>query len=234
MKLSPLHEALIFIEDKVVVQLSDLQFMDKPVLRGILGKMEAMKLIKKTEPGIFKISVAGQNLLNKYLDNLHKGTLHWSGKWTIASFSIPESNRPLRDKFRRTIESKGMRMILGGLWITPLELKNEIADYAKEIGIFSNVFICETNEITTGVTQEDLLSLWGFVKSKQEIYDFIEEADSFLKQKEKTPFAVKKMIFKYALILDRQPKVPIELFPADWPQFRANIVYKKIRRTLNP
>jgi len=64
MKLSPLYEALIFIEDQKKSSLSDLSFLPNAVLRGILGKMEAMKLIEKMEVSFFKISPNGQALLN--------------------------------------------------------------------------------------------------------------------------------------------------------------------------
>jgi len=232
MQLTPLYEALIYIEDKGTVSLPDLEFLTKPVLRGILGKMEAMRLIEKINSEDLKISPKGQNLLNQYLDNLHKGTIHWDGKWRIVSFSVPETKRPLRDRYRREIESLGLKMILTGLWLTPMPSKTYLEDIAKRLGIYQNVFICETSEISTGITQEELLLIWDFEKSKNEIYHFLEEADIFLKTKHKTSFEIKKMIFKYALILENQPKVPIELFPKDWPQFRANLAYRKIRRLL--
>ena len=60
----------------------------------------------------------------------------------------------------------------------------------------------------------------------------LDNIELFLKNRDASSFEVKKIIFKYALILGNQPKVPIELFPKDWPEFRANLVYKKIRRLI--
>jgi len=233
MKLTPLYEALIFIEDKGQTTVNDLKFLKPSVLRGILGKMEAMKLIDRLSSEDFRISHNGQELLNKYLDNLHESTLHFDGKWRVACFSIPETKRSLRDKLRRELDSIGFKMILTGLWISPLDLRKELEDYAKKIGVHKNVFICETDKISTGISQEELLALWGFEDSREEIYEFIKESEDFLKIRSRSSFETKKMIFKYALILNNQPKVPIELFPKDWPQFRANLVYKKIRRLLS-
>jgi phenylacetic acid degradation operon negative regulatory protein len=232
MKLSPLYEALIFIEDQKKSSLSDLSFLPNAVLRGILGKMEAMKLIEKMEVSFFKISPNGQALLNKYLDNLHKSTLHWDGYWRLVCFSVPETNRPARDKFRRELESMGLRMILTGLWMTPLDLEEEIKNKAIQMGIFSNVLIFKTNEIISGLSVNEFAKLWNFEKSKEEIYKYIEDAEKYLVQPDKKNFETKKMIFRYALILENQPKLPIELFPKDWPQFRASLIYKKVRRSL--
>jgi len=232
MKLTALYEALIFIEDKKEVTLDDLNFLDKPVLRGILGKMEAMKLVEKHDPSKFRISKKGQALLNQYLDNLHMSTSHWDGKWRAVCFSMPEQMRPLRDKFRRELEFMGLKMILTGLWITPLDLASKIEEKAKEIGIFKKVLIIETDNLRSGISKEELQDLWGFEKSKEEIYEYIEDAQKYISSEDKSSFGLKKMIFRYALILENQPKVPIELFPKDWPQFRANLIYKKIRRQL--
>jgi phenylacetic acid degradation operon negative regulatory protein len=232
MKLSPLYQALIFIEDKKEASLADLSFLSKPVLRGILGKMEAMKLIEKMPTDNFRISSKGQALLNRFLDNLHTSTLHFDGYWRLVCFSIPELQRPIRDRFRRDLEAMGLKMALTGLWLTPLELEGVIEKRARELNIFDKVIISKTNQLISGLDATRLISLWDFDSSKQEIYDYIEDAEKFLKLSNKTSYEAKKMIFRYALILENQPKLPIELFPKDWPQFRANLIYKKVRRSL--
>ena len=232
MQLTPLYELLILIEDKREVTLDDLKVFNPAILRGILGKMEAMKLVSKTENATFRISEKGQDLLNSILDNLHEGTLHWDNKWRFISFSIPESKRPLRDKFRRQIESVGLKMILTGLWITPLNIADILEAEARKIGISKNIVIIESEKIITGITQQELKALWNFESSKEEIYKFIRQADEFLNQQNISSYEIKKMIFRYAMILNNQPKLPIELFPSDWPQFRANLIYKKIKRLL--
>ncbi len=231
MEITPLFELLIYIEDRGAVKVSELDMFSPAVLRGILGKMEAMKLIDR-DGDSFKISKKGQQTLNSVLDYLHKSTLHWDGKWRFVSFSVPESNRSVRDKFRRTLDNMGIKMILNGLWVTPLDLKSEIIKAAKELGIFDSLLVIESSQILTGLSQEQFQRLWNFEKSRNQIYDFLRMSDEFLKQKNQDGFEIKKMIFRYALILANQPKIPIEQFPADWPQFRANLAYKKIRRLL--
>ena len=228
-----MYELLILIEDKKAVALSEMMSFNPAILRGILGKMEAMKLVEKNSQDKYIISNQGQDLLNSILDYLHESTLHWDGKWRLISFSIPESKRPLRDKFRRQIEGIGLKMILTGLWITPLDISKQIEIEAKKLGIFKNLIIVESEKISTGISQDELQSLWNFEKSKNEIYSYINLAEKFLKEGSKSSYEIKKMIFKYAMILNNQPKLPIELFPKDWPQFRANLIYKKIRRSLS-
>ncbi|MFH1855528.1 MAG: hypothetical protein ABH810_03955 [bacterium] len=231
MQLSPLYQLLIFIEDRKEASLDDLKFLSPAVLRGILGKMEAMKLVEKSN-SVIKISKEGQNLLNNTLDYLHEKTIHWDGKWRFVSFSIPEPKRSLRDKLRRFLEEKGAKMVFNGLWISPLDISSGLTIFSKKSGIFKKILIIESNEISTGITKEELQTLWNFDSSKQDIYQFINKAEIFLKQRIRDSFEVKKIIFEYALILKSQPKLPIELFPSDWPQFRAGISYRKVKRLL--
>lgn len=232
MNISPLYELLIFIENSKEADYQDLKIFSPAILRGVLGKMEAMKLIEKSVQSKFRVSKEGQRTLNLVLDSLHESTRHWDSKWRFVSFSIPESQRSLRDKFRRFLDQLGVKMIMTGLWITPLDQKTIIEKEAKKLEILKNLIIIESENIITGISSEELKNLWDFDKSKMEIYDFIDESEKYLKSKEKSAFETKKLIFKYALILSNQPKLPIELFPADWPQFRANLAYKKIRRLL--
>ncbi len=231
MRITPLYELLIFIEDRKSVGYNEMSFFNPAVLRGILGKMEAMKLVEKNLDK-YSISKKGQAALNEILDNLHQSTLHWDNKWRFISFSIPESKRSLRDKFRRYLESRGVRMIMSGLWITPLDIKKDIIEEAKKANIYECLIIVESDSISSGLSKESFQKLWNFDSSKREIYNFIDSAERYIKDKDKTSYDTKKIIFQYASILSNQPQLPIELFPADWPQFRANLTYKKIRRLL--
>ncbi len=236
-QITPLYELLIYLEDKKSIAPKDLEKWGKNVSRGILGKMEAMDLIvKENVTGEVKITLSkkGYLFLNSILDALHKSIVHWDSKWRIVWFSIPESRRPIRDKFRRTLESIGMRPVLGSLWISPLSVGGEVISCARKFGIYEKVIYIETDHVE-GLSQSQILSAWDFDKYKQYYEGFIEKADQFLSSKQEVDsrMYLKKLIFEYALILNNEPNLPIELFPNDWPKFRAQLMYKKIRRRLS-
>jgi len=231
MSISPLYEILVYIEDKGSAEIKELTFHGKNQIRGILGKMEAMKLVEKTE-GKYSLSRNGQSFLNSILDVLHQSTIHWDNKWRFVSFSISEKNRSRRDKFRRELEGLGLRPYLNSYWITPIDVKDKIMEKAGELDIKSDVLILETENIL-GKNNDDLLSAWDFEKSRSFFEEFSIESERLLSDTTRSPYDIKIMIFKYALILNSQPQLPIELMPKDWPQFRANLQYKKVRRLLS-
>lgn len=231
MELTPLYELLIFIEDRKKATTSDFSHWDAKIIRGILGKMEAMRLIEKDEKNVFFLSKNGQQFLNSILDSIHQPVIHWDGKWRTLAFSIPENQRSKRDKFRREIDGLGLKQFLNTFWITPIDLVSQINQIATKLEISDSIFISETEKIFNK-TNEDLLKSWDFDKYRAVYNAFIVEADEIIKSTGPNKYLLKKMIFKYAMILNNQPRLPIELMPKDWPQFRAHLQYKKIKRLL--
>jgi DNA-binding transcriptional regulator PaaX len=198
--------------------------------------MEAMGIVKKDSAtaGLsfqYSLSEKGQSFLNSILDALHKPVSHWDGKWRFVSFSSPEKQRSVRDKFRRYLESKGYCSIAGALWISPNDSSDEVEVYAARIGM-KNFFIVESDKIR-GPMQSDFVSGWNFGKSRKLFENFIDKSAAFLSSRDRSKRIAKEMILEYAFILNAQPDLPIELLPKDWPKFRANLQYIKIKRLIS-
>lgn len=230
-----MYEVLIYLEDEKSADWEKLKEWGAAVSRGVLGKMEAMGLVSKKETEnkhfVYSLSPNGYKLLNSTLDVLHKEVYHWDGRWRIVLFTISEKKRPQRDKFRRRLEALGLRPILNSAWITPMDNKQKIRDAAVQFGMSNQFILIETSEIF-GLTNNDILKTWDFTKYRSYFEDFIESSEKIIKDTGRSSFEIKRMIFEYALILNNEPQVPIELVPKDWPKFRANLQYKKLKRLI--
>lgn len=235
MKITPLYELLILIEDRGSVSLDEIQKWGEAISRGMLGKMEAMKLVEKRQDKDqirYSLSETGHRFLNSILDVLHQPTVHWDREWRLIWFSIPEKQRSKRDKFRRILEGLGLRPVLNSLWITPLDKTEEILKSVRKLDVLQNVIMVESDQVI-GITQEQIVSSWDFKKVKNLFLEFIEKSENLLSEKPiVSNFEIKQMIFEYALILNNEPALPIELLPRDWPKFRAHLQYKKLRRII--
>ncbi|MDH4358555.1 MAG: hypothetical protein OEV37_01225 [Candidatus Berkelbacteria bacterium] len=229
MKLSPLYELLVILEEKGSVSLRDFKLWPSGTFRGTVGKMESMGLIvKKNIDGLvfFSLSEKGFSYLNRILDVIHNGVSHWDGKWRFVSFSIPEKKRFIRDKFRRYLESIGLKPYLNSLWVSPKDCKSNISKIAERLGVKNYlILICEQTELN-----QELIKIWDFEKFRKMYEEFIDESENVITLKDK--LEAKKMILNYAFILNSEPNLPIELMPNDWPRFRANMQYKKLRRII--
>lgn len=232
MDISPLYETLILIEHKGTVSKDSLFDHTSRSTRGVIGKMEAMSLIKKSDDGDISLSKKGHRYLNRILGNLHDSIIKWDGQWTIVSFGIPEKKRSVRDKFRRFIENIGMKPLFSSLWISPLELSSVILEYVRANGISENVLIVRSNKLS-GISVRTAINLWKFDKHRADLERFISESRLPFKEGSDRMLEVKKRIFSFALILDSQPKIPFEFLPKDWPYLRARMAYKRLKAMLS-
>jgi len=167
--------------------------------------------------------------LNSILDAIHTPISHWDGKWRIVYFSTPENLRARRDKFRRDIEAAGFRPIIKGLWFSPIHSKSlyqRLVDINKMNGM--TLFI-ESGPITE-IDVTKVSSAWDFESHKKNFENFISKAEEFIATRDQDKIAAKELIFYYALIMNNKPQLPIEFLPNDWPEFRAKLMYKKLRR----
>lgn len=230
MNLSPLHQALVELENSSSLSKESFDDIFGSKARGVLGKMEAMGLIEK-DKNILKLSSKGKKYLNSILDQLHTPLQRWEGTWTVVSFSIPEKQRGIRDKFRRFIESLGMKPVFNSFWVSPFDRCLEILEYVKQNNIEDSVACLKTDKIN-GISREDILKSWNFENFRKKYEEFIAETESILKEK-KENIIYKKQILKFAILINDEPRVPLELLPKDWPRFRANLYYKKLRNRLS-
>jgi phenylacetic acid degradation operon negative regulatory protein len=236
LKLTPLYEILIHLEENGQIDGRTIKNWGEAVSRGVIGKMEAMNLVDKTsdEDGIaiYRLSEDGYKYLNNVLNSLHKPVSHWDKKWRIVWFSIPEKDRPLRDKFRRELESLGMRPVLNGVWMSPFAILDDVANIARGFSISSQILLTESDNID-GISSQDIVSNWDFSSTREMYENFILKAENLFLRKDLSRVELKTLILEYAMVVNREPRLPIELFPNDWPKFRATLLYKKAKRLIS-
>ena len=136
--LSPFYELLIMLEDRGSLALGEIKSIGVTTSRGVIGKMDAMKIIRReTTNGKtqYLLTDKGYDFLNSILDSIHKPTIHWDGKWRVVNFSLREKDRSKRDKFRRMLEEIGFRAVIGGMWLSPLDLTKEVEDITKKLNL---------------------------------------------------------------------------------------------------
>jgi phenylacetic acid degradation operon negative regulatory protein len=59
----------------------------------------------------------------------------WDGLWLLVAYSIPEVRRHLRDRLRTRLAWFGFGPLGNGLWISPHDVEERVAELAEELGI---------------------------------------------------------------------------------------------------
>lgn len=228
--LSPLYKFIVLLEERGKVDETELGFKSDKTNRGVIGKMDALKFIKRSESKI-SLSNEGYKFLNSILSSLHKSVEHFDGKWRVVYFSTPEVKRSSRDRFRRELEALGFRPIIKGLWFSPMPLLDEVRKAEKRCSMTSMVVMMETSEVSL-INEQSISRAWEFEESRKNFDEFIKLSEELLKEKSQDRVKIKQLIFYFALVLAREPNLPIELLPKDWPKYRAMLMYKRLKNLL--
>jgi phenylacetic acid degradation operon negative regulatory protein len=79
----------------------------------------------------------GRRLLLEGARRIHGagGEEPWDGLWYLVAYSIPESQRKLRDRLRLRLQWLGLGQLGNGLWISPREVRGALNELAGELKI---------------------------------------------------------------------------------------------------
>jgi len=72
----------------------------------------------------------------------------WDGSWFLITYSVPESRRRRRDSLRVKLLWLGCGMVTNGLWMTPHDVRREVAAIAAELGLARNVEVFRARHVS--------------------------------------------------------------------------------------
>ncbi len=229
------NEILIFVEHYGMVHVRDLTKWNKNSLRGALGKLEALRLLERTQDGSIKITDKGIKYIDEKLENLHVDTSEWTNEWQCVLFGVAESNRPLRDKLRRFLQSNNYANVFKTGWVKPVHSQDGATqDYINVLGLADNAIII--NFKPDDKMSASLVKNWPLQELKKQYLLFLKNAQNAIKTHKRDKhgaYQIKKTIFELADILDQEPKLPKKYMPEDWPRDKAYSLYKQLKTKLN-
>lgn len=104
--------------------------------RGLIeSKLDQNQIILKLT-AMGRGAVINHEILNK----------PWDGKWRIVIFDIPESHRRVRNLFRRNLKFWEFKIFQKSVWVTKLDVKNELKKLISDLGIEKWVAIIESDD----------------------------------------------------------------------------------------
>jgi phenylacetic acid degradation operon negative regulatory protein len=85
----------------------------------------------------YDLTPRGRKLLDDSADRIFHPTWNeaWNGQWYLLSYSIPEDVRHLRDRLRVRLAWLGFGSLGNGIWISPHDVDEHVAEMAEEMGI---------------------------------------------------------------------------------------------------
>jgi phenylacetic acid degradation operon negative regulatory protein len=154
----------------------------------------------------------------------------WDGTWTLLCFSLPESWQRQRHGLRSQLAWAGFGPLQGGLWIAPghVDVEGIVGGLGLEAHV--RVFRARADELT------DVRQMIG------DAYDLDGVAaryEDFLHRWEGAPVAGDPIaarltiVAEWLLAIRRDPRLPVQHLPPDWPAAPAQSLFRRLETTLD-
>lgn len=121
------------------------QALSKSQLSQAINRLREKGLVEINQSSdqiILKLSGLGRDALGLF--DLEE---EWDGKWRVVIFDIPESNRVVRDLFRRRLKQWGFKRWQQSVWLTKSNITDKLRQIIKNLEIEKWVAVIESDNI---------------------------------------------------------------------------------------
>jgi phenylacetic acid degradation operon negative regulatory protein len=142
---------------------------------------------------------------------------HWDGRWTLLSFTLPESWQRERHELRTHLLWAGFGPLQGGLWIAPSPV--DVDRLLSGLGAAKHVrpFLAQPHQ---GMDVAAMVrEVWDIPALALRYERFIERWDGGVADRAHTDPLGRQLALQeeWRLALRHEPQLPVELLPAPWP-----------------
>ncbi|MEU4237377.1 PaaX family transcriptional regulator C-terminal domain-containing protein [Actinoplanes sp. NPDC026619] len=154
----------------------------------------------------------------------------WDGTWTLLSFSLPESMQRERHDLRSRLAWSGFGPVQGGLWIAPGDVPAQ--QIVSELGLAAHA------RVFRQARADDTTDIGALIADAYDLPELAARYVDFLDRWEGADQDGDALATRLALIgewldaIRRDPRLPVEHLPADWPAVRAQKVFRDLEAAL--
>jgi phenylacetic acid degradation operon negative regulatory protein len=164
----------------------------------------------------------------------------WEGRWTMAIYQVPESERAVREQLRKQLAWHGFGQLSPSTWLSPHDLIAEV----REIAVENPLAKVDALWCGTGDLQEDrglAARCWDLEQLGADYRHFIRnyahlDDDGLNAGKDGRTALIERMhiIGDFRRFPFRDPYLPRELQPENWPSSEAYTLFGAVHRQLGP
>jgi phenylacetic acid degradation operon negative regulatory protein len=152
----------------------------------------------------------------------------WDGTWTLLAFSLPDAWQRQRRDLRAQLGWAGFGPLQGGLWIAPGG--PDVAPIVAGLGLDAHVRVFRAHaDQLTDVAQmiRDAYDVEGLARVYR---DFLARWEHVAERgPSPDPFAAKlRLVADWLQLVRRDPHLPFQHLPADWPARWAQQVFTQL------
>jgi phenylacetic acid degradation operon negative regulatory protein len=217
-----------------LVRLLDLLDVDEPAVRSAISRLKRRGLLEADRRG----GVAGYALSDGATEILADGdtrifaplTPRLADGWLLAVFSVPETERAKRHLLRSQLGALGFGSAAPGVWVAPAHRFELAAATLERHALTAYVDLFRAEYLAFGDIEKHAREWWDLDGLRADYEAFLAAYGDL---DDKTPFADwVRALTAWRRLPYRDPGLPIELLPADWPGHEARSLIHQLRARL--
>lgn len=164
----------------------------------------------------------------------------WAGRWTMVIYQVPESERAVRDQLRKQLAWTGFGQLSPSTWLAPHNLSREAKVLASEYEIARmDILWCGSDDAEAA--RELAARCWDLDSLGRDYRNFLNTYAHLDNERGNSSKDGRQALVERTRITDdfrrfpfRDPELPHELQPEDWPGPAAFSLFSRVHEQLRP
>jgi phenylacetic acid degradation operon negative regulatory protein len=207
----------------------------EPTVRVVVARLRKEGWLRSSRDGretVYALTDAAWNLLDEGRSRIfHRAAGPWDGQWHMVIYSVPETERALREQLRKKLSWLGFGPLSASVWVSPHDRTAQVRDaFAGEPAIRLDVF--RSRSAGTGSDRDIAARSWDLAGLDRDYTEFIRRYEGPLAgyrvgDVRGKDALVERMylIHDYRMFPFRDPDLPPELVPSGWPGRQAHELF---------
>jgi phenylacetic acid degradation operon negative regulatory protein len=163
------------------------------------------------------------------------GAVHdrWDGTWTLLSFSLPESWQRQRHELRSRLLWAGFGPLQGGLWIAPSPV--DVAAVGEGLEAAAHVKVFAARALPPTDVDALVRDAWDLDAVAGRYRAFLARWAEPERPRLSDGLATQLVLqTEWLQVIRRDPRLPVQHLPADWPAESAQRLFRALYAELDP
>jgi phenylacetic acid degradation operon negative regulatory protein len=223
-----------------IISLADEFALTERAIRSALQRLQRDGWLTVRRAGAYSyygLTNAGRDLIDRGRERIMRGPDHdWDGRWSVLTYTVPESQRELRDRLRSELGWLGFGALSAGLFVSPHDHQADISEIAARHGLDHYITLFRAEHEWPGDNRALAARCWDLQALNHSYGGFIEAFQPYCDGKVLTDhecFLVRfRLINGYRRFPFADPGLPHDLLPAGWLGTRAEEVFRHLHTRL--
>lgn len=158
----------------------------------------------------------------------------WDGTWTLVGFSLPAKARSLRHDLRSQLVWAGFGPLQSGLWIAAGT--RDMTATLNDLGLGDNVTVLQARALKPTESADLVRKAFDTARIAAGYRAFLDRWDTPHPLPDAADDLARQLflIGDWLQVIRRDPGLPAEHLPPDWPAIRAETVFRTLARRFEP